>query len=197
MTILFLKSAAILLFAASLTFAMQVRQFTRADIDYVLELPSPAWQVISRVDVHDHVEFVNGNDPANGYLRLRKVLLDRPATESDLFRLDERWELQHLPGYVVCGECEGIAFQGRLKGAVYSYEYVNGGKTMSGRIYYLQVNPRTFYVLRFTVVRDQLPALREQMDLMAQSFHLKHTSFVARSIGHARSHQKTRSFDRC
>ena len=163
----------VLLLASSGLSAAQTRQFTRDGIEYILELPSPAWQVVSRQDVHDHPEFINGNDPTNGYLRLRKVLVDRSTTTAELFSQDEKWELQRLPGYVVCSECQGITFEGRLRGGVFSYEYVAAGRTMYGRIYYLEVDPRTFYALRFTVARDKLHGVRDQMDVLAQSFRLK------------------------
>lgn len=163
----------VLLLASSVSLAGQARQFTRDGIEYVLELPSPAWQDISRVDVHDHREFINGNDPTNGYLGVRKILVDRPTTTAELFSDQEKWELRRLPGYMVCSECEGVSFEGRLSGAVFSYEYIAAGRTMYGRIYYLQVDQRTFYSLRFTVARDKLRAARHQMDLIAQSFHLK------------------------
>ena len=163
----------VLLLASSVAVAGQTRQFTRDGIEYVLELPSPAWQVVSRLDVHDHVEFINGNDPTNGYLRVRKIFVDQPTTTTDLFSAQEKWELQRLPGYVICSECEGVRFEGRLSGAVFSYEYVAAGRTMYGRIYYLQVDQRTFYSLRFTVARDKLQAVRDQMDAIARSFRLK------------------------
>jgi hypothetical protein len=157
----------------SLVLAGQIRRFTRDDIEYVVELPSPVWQVVSRVDVHEHLEFINGNDPANGYLRLRKILVDQPTSASELFQRDEKWELQQLPGYVVCSECDGVAFEGRLSGRVFAYDYVRAGRPMFGQIYYLQVNQRTFYSLRFTVARDKLGDVREQIDRIARSFQLK------------------------
>lgn len=162
-----------LLLASSLAFAVQTRRFTKPDIEYELELPSPAWQVNSRLDVHEHLEFVNGNDVLNGYLRLRKIAVVQPTTAAELFRRDEEWELRRLAGYVVCSECKGISFNGQLSGAAFSYEYVSGGKTMYGRIYYLEIDSRTFYSLRFTVARDKLQGMHEQMDFIARSFHLK------------------------
>ena len=173
MRILRTRPILVLLLMNSLVLASQARRFTRDDIEYIVDLPSPAWQVVSRVDVHHHPEFINGNDPSNGYLRLRKILLDQPTSGSELFRRDEKWELQHLPGYVACSECDGVAFEGRLTGVFFSYEYVSGGRRMFGRIYYLQINQRTFYSLRFTVARDKLQAIQDQMDLIARSFHLK------------------------
>lgn len=162
-----------LLLVSVVALGSQTRQFSKDDIEYMLDLPSPAWQVVSRLDVHDHPEFINGNDASNGYLRLRKILVDQPTTASELFRQQETWELQRLPGYVVCSECEGVRFDGRLLGAVFSYEYVNGGKAMYGRIYYLQIDQRAFYSLHFTVARDRLSAISEDMDSIARSFHLK------------------------
>jgi hypothetical protein len=168
-----MRAMMFLLLASSLAFAVQIRRFTKPDVEYELELPSPAWQVNSRLDVHDHLEFVNGNDVLNGYLRLRKITVTHPTTAAELFKHDEEWELRRLPGYVICSQCDGIAFNGQLSGTVFSYEYVSGGRTMYGRIYYLQVDSRTFYSLRFTVARDKLNGIQEQMDFIARSFHLK------------------------
>jgi hypothetical protein len=165
------KPILVLLLVHSLALAGQTRSFTRGDI--VVELPSPAWRVVSRVDVDDHPEFINGNDPSNGYLRLRKILVDHPTPVSELFSHDEKWVLQQLPGYVVCSECDGVEFDGRLRGAVFAYEYVRAGRAMFGRIYYLQLNQRMFYSLHFTGAREKLQSVREQMDLIARSFHVK------------------------
>lgn len=151
----------------------QQRTFTAKDIEYTLELPSPEWQVVSRLDVHHHVEFIYRNDPANGQLQIRKILSDRARSAADLFSRDEKLEFQALPGYVVCSECNGSNFEGHLSGAVFAYEYVNGGKPMFGRVYYLQLDKWTFYSLRFTGSRDNLPLLRDQMDSIAKSFRLK------------------------
>ena len=54
-----------------------------------------------------------------------------------------------------------------------SYEYVRGGKTMLGRIYYLTGDNRTIYALRFTGLRDKLSRIRNQTDLIARTFKLK------------------------
>ena len=163
---------ALLLLTASVL-AGQSRRFARDDIEYVLDLPSPSWQVVSRVDVHDHADFINGSDPANGYLRLRKIFANQPSTASELFRQQETWELQRLPGYVVCSECDGVQFNGRLPATVFSYEYVSGGRAMYGRIYYFQTDQRSFYSLHFTVARDRLSSISQDMDSIAGSFHLK------------------------
>jgi len=56
---------------------------------------------------------------------------------------------------------------------VFSYEFVNQGRNMDGRIYYLRLDSRTFYILHFTVASQKLPSLRDQMDSIARSFRLK------------------------
>ena len=151
----------------------QTQTFTREGVEYVLDLPSRSWRTVSRVDVHEHLEFVNGDDYSNGYLRLRKRLVTSDTTSQDLFSEDEKWELQKLPGYVVCSGGKGTEFNGKLKGTVFSYEFVNQGRNMDGRIYYLRLDSHTFYILHFTVASEKLPSLRNQMDSIARSFHLK------------------------
>jgi len=151
----------------------QAQTFTRDGLDYALDLPSPSWRPVSRVDVHEHFEFINGDDASNGYLRLRKRFVAPSTTAEDLFRYDEKWELQPLPGYVVCSGGKGTQFNGHLRGTVFSYEFVNNGRNIDGRIYYLQLDNRTFYALHFTVASDKLQSVRDQMDSIAQSFRLK------------------------
>ena len=168
-----IEQATLLLLMSCVLASAQTRTFTRDDIEYALDLPSPAWQVISRLDVHDHFEFMYGADATNGYMRLRKMLVDPGTSAAELFQRDEKWELQQLPGYVLCSECNGREFKGKLSGSVFEYEYVSGGKPMHGQIYYLQLDKRTFYSLRFTVACDKLQAVRDQMDVIARSFRLK------------------------
>ena len=157
----------------SLTVTGQSRTFTRDGLEYTLELPSPSWRAVSRVDVHEHLEFINNNDYSNGYLRLRKKFVNPGATPQDLFRYEEAWDLRRLPGYVVCSDGIGAAIEGHLKGTMFSYEYLNQGRSMDGRIYYLQVDNRTFYVLHFSVASDKLQMLRSQIDSIVKSFRLK------------------------
>ena len=157
----------------STTATAQVQTFTRDSLEYTLDLPAASWRPVSRVDVHEHLEFINGDDAANGYLRLRKKLITAGTTAAELFREAEMWELQRLPGYVVCSGGMGTEFNGHHKGTVFSYEFVEKGKNMDGRIYYFELDKRTFYVLHFTVASGKLASLREQMDLIARSFRLK------------------------
>ena len=46
--------------------AAQNKTFTRDGLEYVLDLPSPLWRAVARVDVHEHFEFINGDDYSNG-----------------------------------------------------------------------------------------------------------------------------------
>ena len=163
----------LLIIPLSINAAAQTQTFTREGVEYVLDLPSPSWRAVSRVDVHEHLEFVNGEDYSNGYLRLRKRLVTPDTTSKDLFSEAEKWELQKLPGYVVCSGGKGTDFSGQLKGTLFSYEFVSQGRNMDGRIYFLRLDNRTFYVLYFTVASEKLPSLRDQMDSIARSFRLK------------------------
>lgn len=157
----------------SFVFPAQSWTFAEDDVEYVLQLPSSKWRVVSRVDVHQHREFINDGDEAHGYLRLRKIVVTSTTTPSEVFQRNELFELQSLPGYVLCSAGKGEAFEGNFNGEVFSYEYVNRGRKMEGRIYYLQVNKRTFYRLHFTVARENLSSTREQMDFIVKSFRLK------------------------
>lgn len=58
--------------ALGISATAQVQTFTRDGLEYTLDLPSTSWRPVSRVDVHDHFEFLNGDNPGNGNLRIRK-----------------------------------------------------------------------------------------------------------------------------
>lgn len=151
------------------TAAAQVT-YTNDQVEYTLELPSSAWRVISEPDAaHEHAEFVYG-DRLDGYLQIRKEVVDAGATPSDLARRDMEQKLRFLPGFV---EGKEEKFSGRLSGITISYEFVKTGKPMMGRVYYLQADNRTIYALRFTGLRDKLARIRNQTDLIARSFKLK------------------------
>lgn len=169
------KTLLTILFIIALSFSAtaQVQTFTRASLEYTLDFPSASWRAVSRSDVHEHVEFINGNDAGNGYLRMRKKVVTAGITAAELFREAEKWELQSLPGYVVCSGGRGTQFNGHYKGTVFSYEFVEKGTNMDGRIYYFELDKRTFYILHFTVASNKLASLREQMDFIARSFRLK------------------------
>jgi len=90
--------------------------------------------------------------------------------EGELASRDQDLKLRYLPGFV---EGKQEPFNGRLDGVTMSYEFVRTGKPMLGRTYYLQVDNRTIYALRFTGLRDKLSRIRNQTDLIARTFKLK------------------------
>ena len=163
-------AAACLLALCAVTPAQTQEIFTDPHAPYTLELPSPTWRAITRPDsAHEHTEFVYG-DRSDGYLRIRKEVVDEGTTPAALSRRDHELKLRFLAGYV---EGKEENFPGRLKGVASSYEFTGGGKPMLGRIYYLQADSRTIYVLHFTGARDKLMRIRNQTDSIARSFQLK------------------------
>jgi hypothetical protein len=156
--------------AGSCSIAAAQQSYTSDQGGYTLELPSSMWKAISEPDAaHEHAEFVNG-DRLEGYLQIRKEVVDAGTTPKDLARRDLDQKLRFLPGFV---EGKEEPFSGRLSGVTVSYEFVKAGKPMMGRIYYLQADNRTIYALRFTGSRDKLARIRNQTDLIARSFQLK------------------------
>lgn len=165
-------TAVFLLLLTPLSAVSQTVTFEREGVEYRLELPSPAWRAVRRVDVHDHYDFVNGEDRGDGYLRIRRSLVEAGVTPKELHLADEL-NLKLLPGYVACGSCEGETFAGALSGVVFPYEYTSGGRPVAGRLYYLQVDVRTFYVLHFTYERKNLTRTLPEADSIARSFRLR------------------------
>jgi hypothetical protein len=161
----------LILLAGSCSLAVaQEGAYTNDQVDYTLELPSAQWRVISEPDAaHTHAEFVYG-DRLEGYLQIRKEIVEAGTTPSDLARRDLDQKLRFLPGFV---EGKEEPFKGRLNGVTVSYEFIKTGKPMMGRIYYLQADNRTIYALRFSGLRDKLARIRNQTDFIARSFRLK------------------------
>lgn len=164
---LVILSVVLLSLVAQVATAQQL--YTHENVEYTFELPSATWRAIMEPDAaHEHPEFVYG-DRLDGYLTIRKEVVDAGTTPSELARRDEV-KLRFLPGFVQGKE---ETFNGRLDGVTVSYEYVRSGKTMLGRTYYLQVDNRTIYALRFTGLRDKLSRIRNQTDLIARTFKTK------------------------
>jgi hypothetical protein len=156
--------------AGTCSLASAQQSYTSDQGGYALDLPSSMWKAISEPDAaHEHAEFVNG-DRLEGYLQIRKEVVDAGTTASDLARRDLDQKLRFIPGFV---EGKEEPFKGRLNGVTVSYEFVKTGKPMMGRIYYLQADNRTIYALRFSGLRDKLARIRNQTDIIARSFHLK------------------------
>lgn len=144
--------------------------YTHDKVDYSFDIPSPTWRVILEPDAgRGHPEFVYG-DRLDGYLTIRKEVVEAGTTAADLARRDQDLTLRFLPGFV---DGKTDSFNGRLEGVTMSYEFVRTGKPMLGRTYYLQVDSRTIYALRFTGLRDKLSRIRNQTDLIARTFKIK------------------------
>ena len=150
--------------------ALAQQLYTHDKVEYSFELPSPTWKTILDPDAaHEHPEFVYG-DRLDGYLTIRKEIVEAGVTPSELASRDQDLKLRYLPGFV---EGKQEPFNGRLDGVTMSYEFVRTGKPMLGRTYYLQVDNRTIYALRFTGLRDKLSRIRNQTDLIARTFKIK------------------------
>ena len=96
---IFLVFAFTLSFTSVLALA-QSQTFTSENVDYTLELPSPTWRIVQEADsVHQHTEFIYG-DRNDGYLKIRKEMVDEGTTATDLARRDQEQKLRFMPGYV-------------------------------------------------------------------------------------------------
>src|SRR5262245_34773393 len=161
---------ALVLMALMAPVVLAQQLYTHDKIDYTFEIPSPTWKSILEPDAsHEHPEFVYG-DRLDGYLTIRKEVVDAGTTAGELARRDQDLRLRFLPGFV---EGKQEPFNGRLDGVTMSYEFVRTGKPMMSRTYYLQADNRTIYALRFTGLRDKLSRIRNQTDLIARTFKLK------------------------
>jgi hypothetical protein len=161
---------ALVLFALMTPAALAQQLYTHDKVEYTFELPSATWRAILEPDAaHEHPEFVYG-DRLDGYLTIRKETVEAGTSPADLARRDQDLTLRFLPGFV-SGKTD--PFNGRLEGVTMSYEFVRTGKPMLGRTYYLQVDNRTIYALRFTGLRDKISRIRNQTDLIARTFKIK------------------------
>ena len=150
--------------------ALAQQTYTHDKIEYTFELPSATWRTILEPDAgHDHPEFIYG-DRLDGYLTIRKEVVEAGTTPSEVARRDQDLKLRYLPGFI---EGKEEPFNGRLDGVTISYEFVRTGKPMLGRTYYVQADNRTIYALRFTGLKDKLSRIRNQTDLIARTFKLK------------------------
>lgn len=160
----------VIVLLAATTAAAQTQTFTTDKLEYAFDLPSSTWRVMAEPDsVHQHLEFIYG-DRNDGYLRIRREVVDAGTSPSDVAQRDQDQKLRFMTGYV---DGRQEKFAGRLSGVVLSYEFTSGGKAMAGRTYYLQADNRTIYTLRFTGLRDKLGIIRNQTDTIARTFRLK------------------------
>jgi hypothetical protein len=168
--LIILATCALMLTLPALAQEEGAQKYTNERLEYTLELPNAKWRALTRPDsVHNHTEFIYG-DRSDGLLRVRKEVVDAGTSAADLARRDHDLKLRFQTGYV---EGKQERFVGRMSGVTSAYEYTGGGKAMTGRIYYLQADNRTIYVLHFTGARSILSLLRNQTDSIARSFQLK------------------------
>ena len=168
-TKLYICALALLALGASAASA-QEQPYTSENDDYSIELPSEVWKAVPRPDSERrHMEFVNGVRP-DGYLRVRREVVESNTDLREYAHAEADTKLRYQPGFVV-GKDE--RFAGRLSGVVLNYEYTQAGKPMAGRVYFLQADGRTVYVLHFTGLRDKLQRIQNQTDAIARSFKLK------------------------
>ncbi len=167
------KFSFILIGIAALLFAAPVfgqgESFTDSNVDYSFALPDVKWKMTVKPSATSpNVEYVNG-DRLEGHLEVRRQTVAKDAVLTDVIQAEEQ-KLQFRPGFVA-GKEEN--FSGRLKGAIYNFEYVAAGKSMSGRFYFLRANETTVYLLRFSGQKDTLRSIRHQTDSIARTFAVK------------------------
>ena len=155
---------AVMLFAVSSSFAQEA--FSDANVDYTFTLPDAKWKMTTKPSqASPNVEYVY-SDRLNGHLEVRRMTVEKDSMMSDIIEKEEQ-KLQFRPGFIA-GRQEN--FTGKLRGAVFNFEYVAAGKNMSGRYYFLKANDTTLYVLRFSGQKDSLRSLSAQTDSIARSF---------------------------
>jgi hypothetical protein len=156
-------------FLLSISTFAQTEAFNDASVEYTFNLPETVWKMTTKPSATSpNVEYVYG-ERQSGHLEVRKTTLKPDAAISDLIS-DEEQKLQFLNGYVA-GKQED--FKGSFGGKVFNYEFVRSGRNMSGRFYFLKVDDKTVYILRFTGFRDKLRSIRNQTDSIARTFDLK------------------------
>lgn len=150
----------------ALPVAAQTSTFSDKLSDYTFELPEPAWKMnLKPTEKDPNPQYIYGYRQ-NGYLQIDKISVKPDQTLSELIQ-ETGAKIQFKPGYVA-GKDENFA--GALRGKVFNYEYVQSGKNMSGRIYFLKADDSTVYILHFTGLRESLRGIRNQIDSIARTF---------------------------
>lgn len=157
--------AAIVFTAASIT-AAQNATFSDPNVDYSFVLPDAKWKMTAKPSqTSPNVEYVYV-DRFDGHLEVRKVAVAKDAVMSDIIDAEDQ-KLRFRPGFVAGRQ---DPFTGKLRGAIFNFEYVAAGKSMSGRFYFLRANPTTVYVLRFSGQKDSLRSIQHHTDSIARTF---------------------------
>ena len=91
---------ALILIGLTAPAALAQQLYSHEKVDYTFELPSTNWKAILEPDAaHEHPEFVYG-DRLDGFLTIRKEIVDAGTTASELARRDQDLKLRFLPGFV-------------------------------------------------------------------------------------------------
>jgi len=163
-----LLSLAMLIAAAvvlSSTAAAQSETFSDPNVDYTFALPDAKWRkTVTPSATNPNVEYVYG-DRVFGKFEVRKISTPKSEMLADAVR-DEDQKLQFLMGYAP-GKQEN--FSGKLRGVIYNFEFVKGGRPMVGRFYFLR-DGDVVYVLRFEGRKDSLNSIQNQTDSIARTF---------------------------
>ena len=145
----------------------QSNAFTDANVDYTFQFPDAKWKTVKAPATGGSVEFVYG-DRNDGYLVIGRIASPAATPMADVIR-DQEDKLQFTPGYVA-GKQEN--FVGKLKGSVFNFEFVQSGRAMTGRYYFLRSGD-SIYILRFTGYQDSMRSIRPDTDSIARTFELK------------------------
>ena len=165
-----LLGLSVLIFLSAASALAQGWSFSDPNVDYSFDLPDAKWRMTVKPNATStKTELVYG-DRRDGLFEVRQTPVDRDAAMTDIINDDEQKHRQFLQGYVG-GKVE--QFSGRLRGAVANFEYVSGGRNMSGRYYFLRAGDTRFFVLRFSAPKDNLRTLRVQTDQIARTFQIK------------------------
>ena len=90
----------LVLLALTTPVALAQQTYTHDNVEYTFEIPSPTWRSIVDPDAaREHPEFVYG-DRLDGYLTIRKEVVDAGTTPAELARRDQDLRLRFLPGFV-------------------------------------------------------------------------------------------------
>ena len=157
---------AILLFACAFAAFGQATTFSDPNVEFTFQIPEPKWKVVKTASA-GRVEMVYG-DRNDGHLEVRKSTVAASTPMADIIR-DQEDKVQFKPSYVA-GKQEN--FMGKLNGVVFSFEYVESGRAMTGR-YYILRSGDTVYILRFSGFQDSLRSIRPLTDSIARSFEIK------------------------
>ena len=155
--------------AAAGSIAAQDEVFSHPAVEYSFSIPDSKWRITNRPSATSpNVEYVYGQR-RDGHLEVRKLTVPKTAILVDVIE-DEESKHQFLRGFVA-GKEENFA--GRLRGTIFNFEYVQDGRNMTGRHYFLRANETTVYVLRFTGEKDTLRSIKNQTDSIARTFSVR------------------------